>query len=44
MDIFKQTFNFGTNIANLLIVFINLLEVPINGVISFMKFALRHKI
>ena len=43
MDIFKQSFNFGTNVANLLITFINLLEVPVNGVISFMHFALRHK-
>jgi hypothetical protein len=41
MNIFKQTINFGTNIANLLITFINLLEVPVNGMISAIGFMLR---
>jgi hypothetical protein len=38
MNIFKKTVDFGASIAKLLIAFINLLRVPVNGMISFVKF------
>jgi hypothetical protein len=37
MNIFKISVNFGAGIAKLLIAFINLLRVPVNGVINFIK-------
>jgi hypothetical protein len=38
MNIFRRTVDFGASIAKLLIAFINLLRVPVNGMISFIKF------
>jgi len=38
MAIFKSTVNLGASITKLLIAFMNLLRVPINGVISFVDF------
>ena len=38
MNIFRKTVDFGASIAKLLIAFINLLRVPVNGMISFIKF------
>lgn len=37
MNIFKVTFNFGASIAKLLIAFINLLRLPINGVMDVIR-------
>ena len=41
LNIFKQTVNFGAAISKLLISFINLLEVPVNAVISIISFFTR---
>ena len=41
MNIFKQSVNFGASIAKLLIAFMNLLRVPVNGVINFISFFTR---
>ena len=38
MVIFQSTVNFGASISNLLIAFINLLRVPVNGIFSFIDF------
>ena len=38
MNIFKATVNVGGSIAKLLIAFIDLIRVPVNGVISFVDF------
>lgn len=38
MNIFKASVNFGAAIAKLLIAFINLVRVPINGMIDLMHF------
>jgi hypothetical protein len=38
MNIFKASVNFGAAIAKLLISFIDLIRVPINGVIDLMHF------
>lgn len=38
MNIFKATVNVGGSVAKLLIAFINLIRVPVNGVISFVDF------
>jgi hypothetical protein len=38
MNIFNQSVNFAAAIAKLLIAFMNLLRVPINGVINFVDF------
>jgi phage-related minor tail protein len=37
MNIFKSTVNLGASITKLLVAFINLLRVPINGVINFVE-------
>jgi hypothetical protein len=37
MNIFKATVNLGASVSKLLIAFINLLRVPVNGLISFMN-------
>ena len=41
MNIFKSTVNFGASVAKLLIEFMDLLRVPINGIISFIEFFTR---
>jgi phage-related minor tail protein len=41
MGIFKQTVNVGAAISKLLIAFMNLLRVPVNGVINFVQFFTR---
>ena len=41
MNIFSQSVNFAASIAKLLISFMNLLRVPINGVIDFVNFFTR---
>jgi phage-related minor tail protein len=41
MNIFKQTVNFSSSVAKLLIAFMNLLRVPVNGVINFVQFFTR---
>ena len=41
MNIFKQSVNFGASVAKLLIAFMNLLRVPVNGAINFIKFFTR---
>ena len=38
MNIFSKTVDFGASIAKLLISFINLLRVPVNGMINFVRF------
>ena len=38
MNIFKKTVDFGASIAKLLIAFIDLLRVPVNGMIRFIRF------
>lgn len=38
MNIFKKTVDFGASIAKLLIAFMNLLRVPVNGMIRFVNF------
>ena len=37
MNIFKAAVNFGASISKLLIAFMNLLRVPVNGVINFVR-------
>jgi hypothetical protein len=37
MSIFKESINFAGSIAKLLIAFINLLRIPVNGVIDFVE-------
>jgi hypothetical protein len=41
MNIFKQSINFGASIARLLIAFIDLLEIPVNALISIITFFTR---
>jgi len=41
MNIFKAAVNFGASISKLLIAFMNLLRVPVNGVIDFVQFFAR---
>lgn len=41
MNIFKQSINFGASIARLLIAFIDLLEIPVNSLISIITFFTR---
>ena len=41
MGIFKQTVNVAASISKLLIAFMNLLRVPVNGVINFVQFFTR---
>lgn len=37
LKIFKETVNFGSSIAVMLIAFINLLRAPVNGMINFVR-------
>jgi hypothetical protein len=37
MNIFKAAVNFGASVSKLLIAFMNLLRVPVNGVINFVR-------
>jgi hypothetical protein len=41
MNIFKQTVNFGSAIAKLLIAFIDLVRVPVNGILDLINFFTR---
>lgn len=43
MNIFKQTVNLGASISKLLLAFINLIRLPINGLISLTKAFSRHR-
>ena len=43
MNIFQSTVNLGASITKLLLAFMNLLRIPINGVISFVDFFTRGK-